>query len=56
MKQSEYVVVELERLDQGVLDYFDDNFPDSQASVANPEMYVFYALYNDLGQLIASNE
>ena len=56
MKDSEYVVVELEKLDQGVLDYFDDNFPDSQASVANPEMYVFYALYNDLGQLIASNE
>lgn len=56
MKESEYVVVELERLDRGVMEYFEDNFPESQAGVLTPEMYVFYALYNDLGQLIASNE
>ena len=56
MKESEYVIVELERLDQGVMEYFEDNFPENQASVANPELYIFYALYNEDGQLIASNE
>ena len=40
MKQSEYVIVELERLDQGVMEYFEDNFPENQASVANPELYI----------------
>ena len=34
-----------------------DTFPESQAQVAsNPEMYIFYALYNDQGQVIDSNE
>ena len=34
-----------------------DTFPASQAQVADdPEMYIYYALFNDQGQVIDSNE
>ena len=34
-----------------------DTFPTSQAQVADdPEMYIYYALFNDQGQVIDSNE
>lgn len=55
-RDSEYNFITLEQLDEHVLMYFEDNFPSSQTAVTNSEMYIFYALYNDQGQLIASNE
>ena len=36
-------------------DFLQDTFPASQASVET-EMYIYYALYNDEGQVIADNE
>ena len=34
-----------------------DTFPESQAQVADdPEMYIYYVLFNDQGQAIESNE
>ena len=37
--------------------FLDDTFPASQAQVVDdPEMYIYYALFNDQGQVIDSNE
>jgi hypothetical protein len=55
MDRSEYNLIELESLD-GVVDFLGDSFPESQASCTEPSQYVFYALYNDQGQIIESNE
>lgn len=56
MKDSEHIIIELERLDSIVMEYFEDNFPESQSKTAVAEQYIFYALFNEQGQLIASNE
>lgn len=55
MDQSEYNLIELESLD-GVVDFLEDSFPESQALCTEPSQYVFFALYNDMGQIIESNE
>lgn len=55
MDQSEYNLIELESLD-GVVDFLEDSFPESQATCTEPAQYIFYALYNELGQVIESNE
>lgn len=65
MDTSEFNVVELQNFkeegdDTGytlndMMTFLSDNFPSSQASV-EAERYVFYALFNNQGQIIASNE
>jgi hypothetical protein len=55
MDLSEYNLIELESLD-GVVDFLEDSFPESQATCTEPSQYIFYALYNELGQIIESNE
>ena len=53
---GEWHVTVLDELSD-VQQFVTDTFPESQAQVAsNPEMYIFYALYNDQGQVIDSNE
>ena len=40
-----------------IVKFLDDTFPESQAQVVDdPEMYIYYALFNDQGQVIDSNE
>ncbi|AOV58540.1 hypothetical protein T040910_035 [Synechococcus phage S-CAM3] len=53
-KDSEYLVVEMESIIEAE-QFLLDNFPQTQADVPK-EQYIFYALYNDLGQVILSNE
>lgn len=55
MRNSEFIFMEFDndRLDQ-VMNFFDDNFPDNQAD-CEPEFYVHFSLYNNLGQLVLSN-
>lgn len=55
LKNSEIVFMEVEDLDD-VQNFLDNDLPESQASTATPENYIFYALYNAEGQLITSNE
>ena len=56
MINGEWHIMELDEL-ADIETFLTDTFPTSQAQVAStPEMYVFYALYNDQGQIIASNE
>ena len=53
---GEWHVTVLDELSD-IQQFVTDTFPESQAQVAsNPEMYIFYALYNDQGQVIDSNE
>ena len=53
---GEWHVTVLDELSD-VEQFLDDTFPTSQAQVAsNPEMYIYYALFNDHGQVIDSNE
>ena len=53
---GEWHVTVLDELSD-VEQFLDDTFPTSQAQVAsNPEMYIYYALFNDQGQVIDSNE
>lgn len=55
MKESEFTFIEAENLVEA-LDWTEDVFPESQASTTNQANYIFYAVYNTVGQLIASNE
>ena len=52
--QSEWNIIELESMSD-IMTFLEDFFPKSQTSVEK-EMYIFYALYNEQGQLILSNE
>ena len=53
---GEWHVTVLDELSD-IQQFVTDTFPESQAQVAsNPEMYIFYALYNDQGQVIDSTE
>ena len=54
LDESEFSFVVLDRLGN-MADFLQDTFPASQASVET-EMYIYYALYNDEGQVIADNE
>lgn len=54
LKDSEYVFVEADNL-QEVIDFCVENLPKSQAECL-PELYIFYCVYNHLGQSLASNE
>lgn len=54
MHDSEFVFVQLEDIEQTV-EFFESSFPESQSKCEN-EMYIFYAIYNSLGQIILSNE
>lgn len=53
-KDSEYLVVEMESITEAEK-FLTDNFPVSQEGVSK-ERYIFYALYNDQGQVIMDNE
>ena len=53
---GEWHVTVLDELSD-VQQFVTDTFPASQAQVAStPEMYIYYALFNDQGQVIDSNE
>lgn len=54
MKNSEFSFIEVDNLEEAV-DFLESNFPLDQASVAYPELYVHFSLYNELGQIILSN-
>ena len=53
-KDSEHVVLELEEMGD-IMNFLQDNFPAQQAGTPK-EQYIFYALYNDEGQVILANE
>ena len=55
MHVSEFTFIEAEDLTLAV-DWCDDVFPKSQESTTNQANYVFYAVYNTVGQLVSSNE
>lgn len=64
MHTGEFNVIELDNLSDDpttgytiddVMDFLEEAFPPNQASVEK-EVYVFYAVYNALGQVILSNE
>lgn len=52
--QSEFNFLEMDTIVEAE-QFLTDNFPESQSSVAK-EKYIFYALYNDQGQVILDNE
>ena len=53
---GEWHVTVLDELSD-IQQFLTDTFPESQAQVADdPEMYIYYALFNDQGQVIDSNE
>ena len=53
---GEWHVVVLDELSD-TMQFVSDAFPESQAQVAStPEMYIYYAVFNDEGQIIDSNE
>ena len=53
---GEWHVVVLDELSD-TMQFVSDAFPESQAQVAStPEMYIYYAVFNDEGQVIDSNE
>lgn len=51
---SEFLVVEMDSLVEAE-QFLVDNFPSSQAECPK-EQYIFYALYNEQGQVILDNE
>lgn len=53
LQQSEFVFLFPEDLEQALI-FCEDSFPDDQAD-CELEQYIHYSLYNDQGQLIASN-
>jgi len=53
-RDSEYLIVEMESIDEAEA-FLSDNFPSRQIDVPKEE-YIFYALYNDKGQVILDNE
>jgi len=53
-KDSEHVVLELEEMGD-IMNFLQDNFPTQQAGTPK-EQYIFFALYNDEGQVILDNE
>jgi hypothetical protein len=53
-KDSEHVVLELEEMGD-VMNFLQDSFPAQQEGTPT-EQYIFYALYNDEGQVILDNE
>ena len=53
-RNSEYLVVEMDSLVEAE-QFLVDNFPSSQAGCPK-EQYIFYALYNEQGQVILDNE
>jgi len=55
LHQSEFVFVEIDNVVEA-MEFCEDMFPQSQASTAEQAFYIFYAIYNDQGQIIASNE
>lgn len=55
LKNSEHVFIECDNVNT-MMEWLDDNLPQSQASCITPENYIFYALYNAEGQQIATNE
>ena len=53
---GEWHVTVLDELSD-IMQFVADTFPESQAQVADdPEMYIYYAVFNDQGQVIDSNE
>ena len=53
---GEWHVVVLDELSD-TMQFVADAFPESEAQVADdPEMYIYYAVFNDEGQVIDSNE
>lgn len=55
LKNSEMVFMEVDDIIE-VQKFLDNDFPESQETTTTPENYIFYALYNAEGQVIASNE
>ena len=55
LSNSEFAFMEIEDIED-TLEFLGANFPESQATCAVPENYIFYAVYNAQGQLIANNE
>jgi len=53
-RDSEYLIVEMETITEAEK-FLTDNFPASQEGTPK-ERYIFYALYNDEGQVIMDNE
>jgi hypothetical protein len=53
-RDSEYLVVEMDKLVEAQ-QFLLDSFPLRQTDVPK-EQYIFYALYNEQGQVILSNE
>lgn len=53
-KDSEHLIVEMDSILEAEK-FLTDNFPETQAGVPK-EQYIFYALYNDQGQVILDNE
>lgn len=53
-KDSEYLIVELDNFLEA-RQFLEDSFPQTQSECPK-EQYIFYALYNELGQVIAHNE
>jgi hypothetical protein len=55
MDQSEFSFVECDNIEE-ISEWCEDTFPESQAGTTDQSKYIFYALYNALGQIIDSNE
>lgn len=53
-KSSETLVVEMDSIEEAER-FLLDSFPSTQSEVPK-EQYIFYALYNDQGQVILDNE
>ena len=55
MSVGEFTFVEVDDIAE-TLEWCEDTFPETQASTTDQAKYIFYALYNDIGQIIDSNE
>lgn len=55
MTQGEFTFVECDDIAE-TLEWCEDTFPETQAGTTDQAKYIFYALYNDIGQIIDSNE
>ena len=55
LDQSEYVFIVCDNTEEA-LEYCEDLFPSSKEACSRPEDYIFYAVYNPQGQLLADNE
>jgi len=54
LKNSEFSFIEVDSVEQAA-EFLVINFPENQAEVAYPELYIHYSLCNEIGQIILSN-